>query len=339
MTEDSSNQTSGGGLTTPLCRRLGIDLPIVQAPIGNVCTLELAAAVASAGGLGMLPAGRREPSEIAQLLARLRELTSRPVGLTLNLMQDQSARLAACLDAGARIIHLFWGDPEPYIAPCKASGATLMATVASAEEAKRVVDAGVDIVVAQGWEAGGHVWGQVATLPLIPAVVDAVRPAPVIAAGGIGDGRGIAAALVLGAEAAWLGTRFVMASEAATHPLYAEAVQRASGAATYYSELFDVGWPDAPTRVLRNSLIDEWEAAGRPPAGGRPREGTPAAHEGTASYERYGTASPTRQMTGEVEKLAMYAGQSAGLIDDILPAAEIVARLANEARDALGLAG
>ena len=326
---------SDAGLSTPLCRRLGLDLPIVQAPIGNICTVELAAAVANAGGLGMLPIGGYEPTDIPKLLERLEQLTKRPVGLTLNIRRDQTERLHACLDAGARIVHLFWGDPAAYIADCKAAGALVMATVGSAEEAKRLVEAGVDVVVAQGWEAGGHVWGRVATLPLIPAVVDAVQPAPVIAAGGIGDGRGIAAALVLGAQAAWLGTRFVMATEAAAHALYADAVRRASGTDTYYSELFDVGWPDAPTRVLRNTLIDEWEAAGKPLTGSRPGDGDPAAHAGTVAYQRYGTAAPAKGMSGDVESLAMYAGQSAGLIDDVLPAAEIVSRLANETRDAL----
>src|SRR6266571_1761377 len=142
------------GLSTPLCRRLGVDLPIVQAPIGNVCTLELAAAVANAGGLGMLPVGGYEPTDIPTVFARLGQMTNRSVGLTLNIRRDQTERLHACLDAGARIVHLFWGDPSAYIADCKASGAVVMATVGSAKEAKQVVDAGVDVVVAQGWEAG-----------------------------------------------------------------------------------------------------------------------------------------------------------------------------------------
>jgi NAD(P)H-dependent flavin oxidoreductase YrpB (nitropropane dioxygenase family) len=205
----------------------------------------------------------------------------------------------------------------------------------SSEEAKRVVDSDVDVVVAQGWEAGGHVWGQVATLPLIPAVVDAVKPTPVIAAGGIGDGRGIAAALVLGAQAAWLGTRFVMAVEAATHEVYASAVKAATDADTYYSELFDIGWPDAPTRVLRSALIEEWEGDGRPPPGSRTGEGETIAHSGSREFQRFGTASPAADMAGDVDLLAMYAGQSAALIDDVLPAAEIVSRLVAEAQAAL----
>jgi nitronate monooxygenase len=322
-------------LQTALCERLGIAYPVVQAPIGNVCTLELAAAVASAGGLGMVPAGLYQPTEILAVVERIAEMTRGPVGFTLNIRRDQSERLNACLDAGVRVVHLFWGDPRPYVTACKTAGALLMATVGSVEEAKRLADGGVDVVVAQGWEAGGHVWGHVATLPLVPAVVDAVSPLPVIAAGGIGDGRGIAAVLVLGAQAAWLGTRFVMAAEAATHPIYARSLSHATGTETYYSKLFDVGWPDAPTRVLRNSLIESWERAGSPPSGRRPGEGEVIAQAGSTEYVRYGTGSPARAMTGDVEALAMYAGQSAGLIDGVCPAREIIARLVAEAEAAL----
>src|SRR5204862_1663663 len=125
----------------------------------------------------------------------------------------------------------------------------------------RVVAAGGDIVVAQGWEAGGHVWGRVATMPLVPRVVDAVRPTPVVAAGGIADGRGVAAALVLGAAGAWLGTRFLASEEIFIHPDYRERVLRAAETDTSYTTLFDVGWEDAPHRTLRNRTLEAWEAA------------------------------------------------------------------------------
>jgi NAD(P)H-dependent flavin oxidoreductase YrpB (nitropropane dioxygenase family) len=324
-------------LTTPLCRLLGIEVPIVQAPIGTLATPELAAAVAESGALGMVTAGGYEPAQLPDLLARLAELTSRPVGITLNIRRDQSARLSACLDAGARVIHVFWGDPSDYVAPCRGAGAVLMATVASPAEARRAAGAGVDVIVAQGWEAGGHVWGQVATLPLIPAVVDAVSPVPVIAAGGVGDGRGLAAVLVLGAQAAWLGTRFVMAAEAPAHDHYRDRISRAAITDTCYSELFDVGWPEAPARVLRNTTVRDWEAAGAPKRGRRPGEGDTVAWLGAQPCQRYGTAAPIAGMTGDVEALAMYAGQSAGLITDVQPAAEIIRRLTEQARTALAV--
>lgn len=130
------------------------------------------------------------------------------------------------------------------------------------QEARGAVDAGVDIIVAQGWEAGGHVWGEVSTLTLVPAVVDAVGTTPVIAAGGIADGRGLAAVLALGAGAAWMGTRFVASVEAPAHPDYVARVLGAAETGTFHSKLFDIGWPDAAHRVLRNATIDAWlEAA------------------------------------------------------------------------------
>ena len=127
--------------------------------------------------------------------------------------------------------------------------------------------------MAQGLEAGGHVWGQVATLPLVPRVVDAVAPAPVVAAGGIADGRGLAAALALGAAGVWLGTRFIASQEADAHAVYKEMVLRADETETVYSSLFDGGWPNAPHRTLRNSTLRQWEAGGSPPSGARPSEG------------------------------------------------------------------
>lgn len=174
-----------------------------------------------------------------------------------------------------------------------AAGALHLHTVGTAEEARRAVDVGVDVVVAQGWEAGGHVWGQVATMALVPAVVDAVQPVPVIAAGGIGDGRGLAAVLVLGAQAGWLGTRFLTAVEAATHDRYRRRVLEAAPEDAVYTRCFDGGWPNAPHRAIRNPTITAWEAAGCPPAPGRPGEGeVVATHRHGRPRLRYGDMIP-----------------------------------------------
>jgi nitronate monooxygenase len=202
-------------------------------------------------------------------------------------------------------------------------------TVGSAEEARRAVAAGVDVVVAQGWEAGGHVWSTVATLPLVPAVVDAVTPVPVIAAGGIGDARGVRAVLTLGAQAAWLGTRFLMAEEMPIHDLYRRLlIAAAETDAQWYPNLYEVGWPDAPHRVLRNSTAQRWEAAGRPPLGRRPGMGDVIAHFASGeAIVRYSTAAPLVGTIGEIEALSLWAGQSVALAKKLQPAAEIVAEL------------
>src|SRR5690349_18502204 len=219
-----ASQARRMGLRTPLCDRLGIDVPIVQAPMGTLAVPALAAAVSNAGALGMLGVTWLPPDLVRAFIRETRRMTDRPFGVNLVLAWDQRERLDICLDEGARIVSLFWGDPKPYVDTIHAAGALLLQTVASAAEARRAVAAGADVVVAQGWEAGGHVWGEVATLPLVPCVVDAVRPAPVIAAGGIADGRGIAAALMLGAAAVWLGTRFLASEEVWVHPDYRERV-------------------------------------------------------------------------------------------------------------------
>ena len=204
-------------MRTSLCALLGIEQPIVQAPIGSAATPRLAAAVSETGALGML--GSTWASAPAAQFREAHELTSLPVGVNLVLEWDQHERLDELLDAGARIVSLTWGSPEPYVEAIHAAGGLVVHTVASAEEARQVVAVGVDAVVAQGWESGGHVWGGVATMPLVAAVAQAVD-VPVIAAGGIGDGRGMAAALALGASGVWLGTRFLLAEEAPIHPAY-----------------------------------------------------------------------------------------------------------------------
>ena len=148
------------------------------------------------------------------------------------------------------IISFFWRDPAGLVDLAKAAGATVMHTVANARDARAAVERGVDVIVAQGWEAGGHVRGTVATPPLVPAVVDAVAPVPVIAAGGIADGRGLAAVLALGASGAWIGTRLLASEEAHPHPEYLERVFAASEDDTIHlDDLFHISWPDAPHRV------------------------------------------------------------------------------------------
>jgi NAD(P)H-dependent flavin oxidoreductase YrpB (nitropropane dioxygenase family) len=322
---------------TAFCRLAGISLPIIQAPIGGLAVPELAAAVSEAGGLGMVSVTWREPHEIDEVVARMRALTDRPFGVNMILEWPQEERLRHCLEAGVRIVSLFWGDPTPLVPIAHEGGAIVMHTVGDVAEARRAVDAGVDVVVAQGWEAGGHVRGEVATLVLVPAVVDAVGPTPVVAAGGIGDGRGLAAVLTLGASAGWLGTRFIMATETPAHRTYRDLLAAADEASTVHSSLFDVGWPDAPHRTLRNSTVTAWEAAGRPSSGTRPGEGEVVAtwdDDGTAIL-RYASSSANEAVSGDIEALPLWAGQSVAFVDDVRPAGDIVRRLADEAAAAL----
>jgi NAD(P)H-dependent flavin oxidoreductase YrpB (nitropropane dioxygenase family) len=319
-------------MRTPLCALLGIEAPIIQAPIGGVTCPELAAAVSNAGGLGTLALTGHGPDGVRRAVERLRALTDRPFAANLLLPHDVGRELEASLEIGVPLVSLFWGDASPYVARVHGAGARLIITVGSVDEAKRAADAGCDVIVAQGWEAGGHVRGTVATLALVPQVVDAVSPLPVVAAGGIADGRGLAAVLALGAQAGWIGTRFLAAAEAATHPHYLSRILAARAEDAVYGTLFDVGWPDAPHRVLENSTMRKWEAAGRPRPGSRPGEGAVVATRASGQHIlRYESASARYDHEGDIEAMSLWAGQGVGLVQRVQPAAGIVAEFKAEA--------
>lgn len=323
-------------LTTPLCETLSIELPIVQAPIGSASSPELISAVAEAGGLGVAAMTWKADHEVDGFLTRVGALTTRSFAVNFVLEFDIDQKLGRCLERGVRLVSTAWGDPGRIVRQIHAAGAIHLHTVASVDEAMRAADSGVDVIVAQGWEAGGHVLGGVAAMPLVPAVVDAVAPLPVIAAGGIADGRGLAAVLALGAQAGWFGTRFLAASEAYTHELYRERVIAAGADDAVYTLCFDGGWVGAPHRALRNSTLSSWEDAGRPSSPGRPNEGEVVATDASGrEHRRYDDIMPLPGMVGDLDALALYAGQSAALVRDVMPAGQIVRQIAAEARRAL----
>jgi NAD(P)H-dependent flavin oxidoreductase YrpB (nitropropane dioxygenase family) len=266
---------------------------------------------------------------VRRQICETRALTSRPFGVNLNLEFPQEEQLEVCLDERVPVISFFWRDPAALVPRAKSRGATVLHTVGSAADARRAVDCGVDIVVAQGWEAGGHVRGMVATMPLIPAVVDAVSPTPVVAAGGIADGRGLAAALALGAAGAWIGTRFLASEEAAIHPRYRELLLKATENDTVFTEeLFDIRWPRAPHRVLRNKTVVAWEAAGRPPSGKRPGEGEViASSQASGPIVRYQSYTPGADAEGDIDALSLWAGQCVGLVSKLSQLATSCVRL------------
>jgi len=239
-------------------------------------------------------------------------------------------QLTAVLEAGVPAVSFSFGDAAPYVDRVHDAGAAALVTVGSEEAAEAAVEAGADIVVAQGWEAGGHVRSEVATLPLVPRVADAVD-VPVVAAGGIADGRGAAAVLAAGADGAWLGPRFLATEEAAIEDVYRQQVLEADETDTLHSELLDVDWEGTPHRVLRNSTVEDWEATGRPAPGEHPSEGeTIASYPGGQPIERYGDDLPVKGAEGDLEALALYAGQSSGLTDEVRPAAAVLKELVAE---------
>ena len=325
-------------LRTPLCDLLGIDVPVFNAGMGGGgAGPELAAAVSNAGGLGVLGMGGVPPDVIREAIRATRSLTDRPFGVNIILALLEEGQIEVCLEERVPVLILFWGDVAPFVARAHAAGVKVIPQVGSVEEARQAAAAGVDAVMAQGVEAGGHVRGTVALSTILPAVVEAVRPLPVIAAGGIANGAGLAAALDLGAQAVSLGTRFLCSNESSVTREYKERVAAARAEDTVYTKLFDVGWPDAAHRVLHNRAIAEWENAGRPPSGKRPGEGTIVGRlplPGDAGeLPRYSVMPPIQGFEGDMEYTALYAGQSCSLVHDIRPAAAIVRDLVREAEE------
>jgi len=284
--------------------------------------------------MGGLPA-----PTIREQIRDTRRRTSKPFGVGLLLPLLEGGEVEACVEEGVPVLLLFWGDVAPHVESAKRAGIRLFAQVGSVDEAKAASAAGVDAIVAQGFEAGGHVRGTTSLATLVPAVVQGVAPLPVIAAGGIATGRGLVAALGLGAEAVLMGTRFLASDESRASHEYKQRVVRACAEDTVHTMLFDIGWPNAAHRVLRNNAVDEWEAAGRPPTGRRPGEGTVVGRMpvgGTMSdVPRYSLANPMVGFEGNLEYTALYAGESCSLVDDIEPAAAIVREIVAEAEAVL----
>jgi len=328
-------------LATDFTSLAGIELPIVQAPIGSASTPELVAAVSNAGGLGMLSLTWRTPSEARELIRQTRALTDRPFGVNLVLLWDATERLALALEEGVPIISLSWGDPTPWVEQIHAAGALVIHMVGSTAAAMAAKRCGVDAIVAQGLEASGHVEGRTGIMALVPEMVDAVAPLPVLAAGGIGDGRGLAAALCLGASGAWLGTRFLLAEEADAHPDYQRWLIDAGASDTIYTTLFRGGWPpNTPLRTLRNKSLQLWEEAGRPEPGRGPGEGDMIGHTAKgAPIIRYHDDFPGAHTTGDLESMVLYAGEGVGIMREVLPAAEIIRTITDQATSVLSRFG
>jgi NAD(P)H-dependent flavin oxidoreductase YrpB (nitropropane dioxygenase family) len=304
--------------------------------MGWITGPELTAAVSGAGGLGILGAGANPPELLRQKIRRVRELTDRPFGVNLILSRPAEERFQVCAEEGVPVLSLFWGDPAPFVERAHDAGMKVLLQVGDVASAIDAKAKGVDAIIAQGVEAGGHVAGELSTMALVPRVVDAVATVPVIAAGGIADARGLVAALALGAQAAVLGTRFIATPEADAHPEYKRRIVAASGEDTVRTILFGGGWPNAPHRVLRTSFVDQWLA--KPERGNENRPDEPVVAESRLGGEvfpirRFMVFPPNRETTGAVETMALYAGQSAGLVREQKPAGQIVAELMQHATE------
>ena len=307
---------------------LGCDVPVMQAPLGRGAAARLAIAVSQAGGLGTLGASWTEPAALREQIRSIGRTTDRPFCVNLVLDFEQDERLEVAIEERVPWVSFSFGMRPQLIARAHAGGMRAMVQVASAEAASAARDAGADALIVQGVEAGGHVQSVVGLLPLLAEVSRAVS-LPLLAAGGIADPVSARAALAAGATAVVMGTRFVASEECDAHPRYKARLLEAEGRETVLTRLFDVGW-DAPHRVLRNSTYERWEAAGRPEAGQRPNEG----EEIAPGIVRYAVNLPLSATRGDVEAMAMYAGQGVGAIDTVESAAAIIERFAATLRPA-----
>ena len=323
-------------MKTALCHMLGIEYPIVAAPMGPDLTgPEMVAAVSNAGGLGILQAQFCAPPLLREQIHQVRALTGKPFGVNLLLHFPAEDHVAVCLEERVPVLSLFSGDPTPYVEPAHAAGVKVFHQVGSVPDAQRAAAAGVDVIIAQGVEAGGHVAGEISTLALVPRIVDAVAPRPVAAAGGIADGRGLVAVLALGAQAAVLGTRFLASSESRAHPHYKQMVLEASEGDTVRTILFGYGWPNAPHRTLQTAFVQQWfghEERGQESRPDEPVVGRTVIGGQPMPVLRFMGFPPNFEATGDIESMDLLAGQSVGLVHEVKPAGQIVGELVAEAR-------
>ena len=318
-------------MRTRLTELLGIEHPVMLAGMGGVSYAPLVAAVSQAGGFGCLGASTMSPDRMVEEIREVRSATSRPFGVDLLTampggLEDQVALL---IEEGASVFVAGLGVPDSVVALCHDADVLVVNMCGKVEHARRAVQAGCDLVVAQGTEAGGHT-GQVATMPLVPQIVDAVGGAvPVVAAGGIFDGRGLAAALALGADGVWVGTRFIATPEARAVPGYKDALLAAREDSTTVSRAYS----GKTMRVVRNEYTRYFEdhpdelqpfpaQLGRSMGDGAFHLGAGAGASGI---------DPARE--------CYPAGQGLGAIEELVPAGELVRRLVAEAEAALAGAG
>jgi enoyl-[acyl-carrier protein] reductase II len=314
-------------MRTRLTELLGIEHPVMLAGMGGVSYHQLVAAVSDAGGFGCLGASTMGHEEMVDEIRATAELTDKPFGVDLLTAapQDMSAKVADIIQGGATVFVAGLGVPGEVIDQCHDAGVLVMNMCGKVAHAVRAVEAGCDIVVAQGTEAGGHT-GQIATMALVPQIVDAVGDrVPVVAAGGIFDGRGLAAALNLGAEGVWVGTRFIATPEARAVAGYKDRILASAEDGTVVTRAYT----GKTCRVLRTSYAEEFERAGgvAEPFPGQFFKSLQDGVNHLGGDEATQGIDPDREF--------MPAGQGIGAIDELVPAAELVSRFVAEAEQVL----
>ena len=311
-------------LHTPLCDLLGVKHPIMLAGMGGVSYAELAAAVSNAGGYGVLGMAGRNPDFIREEMRKVKSLTDKPFGVDLLAASPESltASVEIIIEEGASSFVAGLGVPMPIMEKLKKAGLKVMVVCGAVKHAVKAEQAGCDAVICQGGEGGGHT-GLVGTMPLVAQAVEAVK-IPVVAAGGLYDGRGLAAALTLGATGVWMGTRFIASKEAHAGELYRQAILEAADEDTVRTRSYS----GKPMRVKKNPYVEEWET--------RPQDIQPFPMQAMVSHQAGVMGGIGGQIEGlDPDRSCFAMGQSAGGVHEVLPAATIVANLIKEAEAAI----
>ncbi len=298
----------------------------MQAPIGPAATPRLVTAVSAAGGLGCLAASWTPVEVLREQIRAIKRSIDRPYAVNLVMAFEQAERIEVVLDERVPVLSMSWGSDPVAIRRAQVVGTLVMVQVGDVAAADEATAAGADALIVQGLEAGGHVQSTRRLGTLFPEIRARVA-APVYVAGGITSPRAVTMAGHLGAFGVAAGTAFLAAEEADVHPVYRDRLFAAAGTDTCLTTVFDIGWPDAPHRVLRNATVDAWQSGGSPPTGCRAGEGEVIAHRAGRRIVRYSDAQPTRDTSGDVAAMALYAGMGVDSVVRVDAAADISARL------------
>jgi len=310
---------------------IGVSIPLIQGPMGGVSGPELVAAVANSGALGVLPIWADSLEVAHKSITKTQKKTSKVFAVNLRSDLNQLEHISMSADLGINVFHLFWGDPSESAVSIRSRKCKFIATVFDEDSAMRALDAGAAALVAQGVEAGGHVLSEIPLTELVDHVISLSGGIPVIAAGGIARPEEAKSYLDRGASGVLCGTRFVASLESEAHDEYKTAIIQASGESTARSICFDLGWPDAPHRTLRNSTYQMWKNAGFPPMGERPGEGDMVlTYQEGHSLPRYFVMPPKKGMSGDILAAALYAGTGVNGIKSNLSASNIVSCFAEK---------
>lgn len=330
-------------LKTRITDQYGLKVPFINAGMAFIATAPLAQAVCKAGGMGTLGAAGMPPDVLQAAIRDVKAAGPACFGVDIIARFSGIEHIEVCVTEKVPVVVFFWDDPpDEWLSRLRAAGSEIWFQVGSVDEAKAALRRGAEALVVQGSEAGGHNRAAAATFSLLPAVIDAVPSVPVIAAGGIADGRTVAAALALGADAVWVGTRLLASFEAYAHPQYKDRVVAAGVGDTARHLIFGPEFPDASTRGLRNRIVREWELRDDPPPYSSvpdaqlPVIGQARLYEQEFPMKRFCGFPPTPEFTGDLEEMSLLAGEAVGQTKQLMSAASIIDEMMNGAEEVIG---